>query len=310
MRAVSAALIAVVASVSAAAQTAPAPKIERNVETRIIGQEMSGGGYLGVELRDISKDNYAQYGLSEVRGVAIEKVTDLSPASKAGLQKGDVVVRFDGESVASARKLQRLVSEVAPDHQAKLTVIRGGKETDVTVTVGKREASIADGNFLFKSIPDLNMPDVQIIPNGQGDFNLRIPRIEGAPDAGGNIERRVIVMGGRQIGVGVAPLTKQLGDYFGVSDGKGLLINEVRENSPAAKAGLKAGDVIVSADGKEVGDADDLVELVNSKKEGDVTLTFIRNKKKESVKVTPETAKDDGNQRKIERVIINGGPIS
>ncbi len=97
----------------------------------------------------------------------------------------------------------------------------------------------------------------------------------------------------RQIGVGVTPLTKQLGDYFGAAEGKGLLINDVRENSPAAKAGLKAGDVIVEIEGREVKEILDLMRAIGEKKEGGVSLTFIRDKNRQTVSVTPETVKPD-----------------
>jgi serine protease Do len=95
----------------------------------------------------------------------------------------------------------------------------------------------------------------------------------------------------RQIGVGVMPLTKQLGDYFGISDGKGLLVSSVRENSPAAKAGLKAGDVIVEVEGKQVNETFELLRAVNEKKEGDVTLTVVRDKNRQTFRVTPEILK-------------------
>lgn len=304
-------LAAAAGTVNAQTTPVPGPKVERRIETRVLAPEVGGGSYLGVELRDVNKENFSQYGLGEVRGVAVEKITDNSPAAKAGIQKGDVIIRFDGENVTSARKLQRLVSEVAPDHQAKVTVLRGGKETDINVTVGKREAAMTEGNFIFESAPNMVFPNIEGMPNGSREFNLRIPRNGEMPEMdGGNVERRIIVReGGRQIGAGIAPLTKQLGEYFGVTDGKGLLVNEVRENSPAAKAGIKAGDVIVAADGKGVGESEELVDAINAKKDGDVILTVIRNKKKETVKVTPETSRDNGNERKIERVIING-PIN
>lgn len=313
MKRISALFVFAAAAVTVNAQTAPAPgpKVERRVETRVLTPEIGGGSYLGVELRDVNKENFSQYGLSDVRGVAVEKLTDNSPAAKAGIQKGDVIVRFDGENVTSARKLQRLVSEVAPDHQAKVTVLRGGKETEINVTVGKREAAMTEGNFIFESVPNMVFPNIEGMPNGNREFNLRIPRNGEMPEMdGGNIERRVIIrQDGRQIGIGVAPLTKQLGDFFGVADGKGLLVSEVRENSPAAKAGLKAGDVITAADGKGVGESEELIDALNAKKDGDVTLVVVRNKKKESIKVTPEVSKDNSNERKIERVIING-PIN
>src|SRR5215208_3675718 len=96
------------------------------------------GSYLGIQTEEVTKDNFAQYGLRDVRGVAIEKVMEGSPAEKAGLQSGDVIVRFNNEEITSVRKLSRLLGEIAPDHQAKLTVIRSGGEREFTATLGKR----------------------------------------------------------------------------------------------------------------------------------------------------------------------------
>ena len=106
--------------------------------------------------------------------------------------------------------------------------------------------------------------------------------------------REMFLFGGmerRQIGVGLTPITKQLGDYFGVPDGNGLLINNVRENSPAAKAGLKAGDVIVEVDGKPVKGDFDIMRMLNEKKDGDIELTIVRDRNRQTVRVTPEAVK-------------------
>ena len=69
------------------------------------------GAFLGVAGEDITKENMSRYGLREVRGVGVTQVIKDSPAEKAGLKKDDVILRFDGESVTSVRKLTRLVSE-------------------------------------------------------------------------------------------------------------------------------------------------------------------------------------------------------
>src|SRR5207244_3358714 len=83
--------------------------------------------------------------------------------------------------------------------------------------------------------------------------------------------------GGRRIGISTQSLTKQLADYFGVKDG-GLLITSVTENSPAAKAGLKAGDVITAVDGEKVESSGDIARLINKKQDGDVALTIVRDR--------------------------------
>ena len=94
------------------------------------------------------------------------------------------------------------------------------------------------------------------------------------------------------IGIGVTSLTKQLAEHYGVASG--ALVNTVRENSPAAKAGLKAGDIVVEVDGKAVKGDLDIMKAVNAKKEGDVTLTIVRNGSRQTITVTPEKSKDSG----------------
>ena len=88
-----------------------------------------------------------------------------------------------------------------------------------------------------------------------------------------------------QLGVGITPLTEQLAQYFG-TDG-GILINTVRDKSPASKAGLRAGDVIVEIDGVAVKGSLGLVRAINDKKEGDVTLKIVRDRKDQTISLTP-----------------------
>ena len=92
----------------------------------------------------------------------------------------------------------------------------------------------------------------------------------------------------RRIGVSTMELTKQLADYFGIAAGKGVLVTSVTEDGPAAKAGVRAGDVITAIDGEAVDSPGDLSRVINRKKEGDVTLTLIRNKTQQTIRVTPK----------------------
>lgn len=288
------ALLSAFACAGVFAQTTPTPpkapterqQIERALEIYTGG----GGSYLGVQTQEVTKENFSKFGLRDVRGVAIEKVMENSPAAQAGLQNGDVVVRFNGEEVTGSRKLTRLISEVAPDHQAKITVLRNGNERDVTATLGKRPGvSFSEGGFNGTLVPSMR------VPLGE------MPRIAPFPNGGamtitpnGNNGNFYFFNSNRQIGVSVSSLSKQLGDYFGVAEGKGVLVNNVIENSPAAKSGLRAGDVIVEVDGKAIDQNFDLSRAINEKKEGDVTLTIIRNKNRQTVRVTPEKGKDGG----------------
>lgn len=274
-------------------QTPEAKKEDAEKVARTFAFAFDGdGGYLGVQTEEVTKDNFAKFGLREVRGVAVEKVMDDSPAAAAGLKAGDVIVRLNGEEITSTRKLSRLISEIAPDHQVKMTILRGGRDENITATVAKRPApKFGNGNFSF-SMPERldleklqNLPMLKDLPEGGANV-FTVPRGDDDKSfvwrAGGN----------RQIGIGVYPITKQLGERFGV-DG-GVMVNNVRDDSPAAKAGVKAGDIIIEIDGKAVKGTMDVVRAVNEKKEGDVTLTLMRDRNRQTVTVTPEASKDGG----------------
>lgn len=288
-------------------QDAPEAKKEREQERAKAAKTFAfsfdgDGGYLGVQTQEVNKENFSKFGLREVRGVAVEKVMENSPAAAAGLQAGDVIVRFNREEITSTRKLTRLISEVAPDHPVSLTVLRNGDEKDLKATLGKRQMpQFENGNFSFsmpeidklnlekelKNLPDLkNLRELKELQKGDGPMVFTLPN----DGEGKNFMWKTGAR--RQIGISVYPLTKQLSENMGVESG--VMINDVREDSPAAKAGLKAGDIIVEAGGKAVKNNMDLIRAISDKKEGDVQFTIIRDKNRQTISVTPEAAKDSG----------------
>ena len=291
----------IITAAAVAAITAQTPEPKPAPMPQTFAWSFDGdGSYLGVQAKEVTKDNFSKLGLRDVRGVAVEKVLENSPAAAAGIQAGDVIVRFENEEITSVRKLTRLIGEVAPDHQVALTVLRNGSEMNISATVGKRPApQFGNGNFEFatpgpmdkamiEKLRDLpQLKDLEILK----DLPENGPQVFGAPNAPGKVFTWR-AGSGRQIGVGITPLTKQLASHFGV-DG-GVMISEVRDGSPAAKAGLKAGDIILEADGKAVAADIDLRQAIGSKKDGDVRLTIMRDGRRQDISVTPEASKDNG----------------
>ena len=272
---------------------------------------IEGGSFLGVHAEDVNKENIGRYGLREVRGVGITQVVKDSPAEKAGLRKDDVILRFEGDSVTSVRKLNRLVSEVAPDQNARLGISRSGSEQDVSVTIGKRAQSMNAFNRLEGLHGVLGLEGFKGLEGMKGLEGLKdwegLKQLEGlkpgdlrafkVPDGNvwkwegqgpGNDGLFFSLGNGRRMGVTTVQLTKQLADYFGTSDGKGVLITGVSDDSPAAKAGIKAGDVITSVDGEAIEGPGDLSRAINKNKEGDVSVVLVRDKKQRTIKLTPE----------------------
>ena len=255
-------------------QQATPPAALPDDDTNYFSLFVDGSGFLGVHAEDITKENMGRYGLNQVRGVGVTQVVKDSPAEKAGIRKDDVILRLDGERITSVRKLNRLVSEIAPDQSVKVTVSRGGSEQELTATIGKRQNT-------FSSFEQFS------------GVRPRAWQWEGLHDEAGSATfprgDLLFALGNRRrIGVTTTELTKQLADYFGISDGRGVLVTSVTDDGPAAKAGLKAGDVITAVDGEKVDSTGDISRIVNQKKEGDVTLTIVRNKSQQTLRVTPK----------------------
>lgn len=259
-----------------AQQTAPAlPATPSAPETpAAFSFFFESNGFLGVHTEDINRENMNRYGLQrEPRGVGITKVTANSPAERAGLRERDVILKFEGEPVTSVRKLNRLISEVAPEHTVRLTISRDGDEKELSATLGKR----SDFNMATVT-PSFRLEDFDKLKDKLKDFKF--------DDKNNNFT--FVYGNNRRIGVTTTQLTKQLADYFGIAGGKGLLITSVRENSPAAKAGLRAGDVITEANGNAVDTVADLMRILGSKDEGELTLTITRDKSQRTIRLTPE----------------------
>lgn len=258
------------------AQPAPPAAVAPPAQPMSFSFFLDGGTYLGIQPEEINRENMGRYGLSQPRGVGVGNVSKDSPAERAGLRKGDVILQFDGEPVTNTRKLLRLIGEAAPDQTVRLTVSRGGGEQQLTATLGRREAAGANAYGLLKPAE----------PGSHFEFPPSPPGAWERMEAPG-----VFSFGfgnNRRVGVTTTPLTRQLADFMGVGGGKGLLVTSVGENSPASKAGLRAGDVITEVNGAAVEDTGDFLRELNRQDEGEVTLTVVRDKSRRTIKVTPE----------------------
>ncbi len=220
--------------------------------------------WLGVYLQDINRDIKEAMDLESKRGALIAGVVEESPAEEAGIEEEDVIVEFDGEKVRSSSSLTGLVKKHSPGDEITLKVVREGKEKKIIVTLGKRPKE----EFIYEY-------DVEPL------LGLKKGK---SPEA-----YFFSFYSGSRIGVKVQGLSEQLGEYFGVEDAEGVLITEVEENMPAEKAGLKAGDVIVEADGDEIDDTQELREIISEKEEGDkVEIKVIRDRSARSFEVEVE----------------------
>jgi serine protease Do len=230
------------------------------------------GAQIGVEVNDVTE------------GVRVENVDPDSPASKAGLQAGDIVVELDGERVRSARQFSRLIQETANGRSVALGILRDGKRQVVNVTPESRGFGFGfDDDLLGREIArGLREVEPRL---RELEPRLREFRFNGPFDFDFDTWPRTTSLRGR-LGVQVNELTPQLAEYFGATDG-GVLVTSVTPDSPAEKAGLKAGDVITSIDGDRVRRTEDVIDELRDK-QGDVTVGILRNKQESSVKAKIE----------------------
>jgi membrane-associated protease RseP (regulator of RpoE activity) len=220
-------------------------------------------------LKDVTADKARDLKLPGEYGALVESVEADSAAAKAGLQKGDVIVEFAGERVRSEAQLRRLIRETPAGRTVSLQVIRDGQARDFSAKLQSRTS-----HFNF----NVQVPEIHVTPPNTQLFDY----------PGFNF-----LFDGRRPNLGISgdELTTQLASYFGVKQGKGVLVREVVVGSAAEKAGLKAGDVIVAVDGKSVATVTELrqaVEINPSKEERKVNLTVVRDRHEQTMPVELE----------------------
>lgn len=196
-------------------------------------------GYLGISLEDITSDLATELNLPNENGALVGGVVDNSPAQKAGLQAGDVILSFNDKPVNDGHSLQLLVSESAPGTTANVQLVRKGITKTIAVTLGQ-----LPGSF---------------ISDATGSDNPG----SSVPDA--------------LDGVTVDNLTPDVREQLRVPDRiSGAIVVTVDQDSNAADAGLRANDIIVQINQEPVTDADDAVRLCNKAKGDHILLQIWR----------------------------------
>ncbi|MGD0425986.1 MAG: PDZ domain-containing protein [Candidatus Acidiferrales bacterium] len=223
-----------------------------------VSSDEDGGGWLGVEIGEVTAEKAKELKLTAERGVVVMDVEPDGPAAKVGLKENDVITQYDGQVVEGTVQFRRLVRETPTGRPVALVISRNGATQDISVELGERSAFFE--KRLKGKMRDFDNAFSFSMPNQ--DFTLAIPPVDARMPS---------------LGINAEDLSGQLGTYFGVPDGSGILIREVRSGTAADKAGLKAGDVIVKVDGKPVRTLADLrAELRGKSDQKTVALGIIR----------------------------------
>ncbi len=211
-------------------------------------------GWLGVKIQSITDDLAEAYGVKENTGALVASVTPQSPAAKAGIQDGDVILKFDGKDVTSMRGLPRLVAQTPIGKDVDVELLRKGQRTSLKVAVGR----LAEEDEPVKA-------SAKESPKGKGKGK---DRDKAAPPAASRSSL---------IGLVLAPLNDELRTKHGIGkDMKGVIVLEVDPASPAAERGVKVGDVIVEVAQEAVTSLDDISKSVDKVKKAGRKAVLLR----------------------------------
>ncbi|HEV2688752.1 MAG TPA: PDZ domain-containing protein [Bryobacteraceae bacterium] len=229
------------------------------------GTLMSGGTYLGVSLAEIDANRGRELKLKETHGVEITRVESDSPAEKAGLKTGDVVLEYNGQRVEGMEQFGRLVRETPTGREVKLLISRNGAQQTIAATTATRKMKAITAGNMKDFFPNMDMPDIHLPDMPQVFTTWRSP----------------------VLGVEAESLSPQLATFFGVKEG--VLVRSVGKDTSAEKAGIKAGDVITKVDGTTVTTPNELVNaLHSSRSKKTFPVNLVRDKHETSVTVTVE----------------------
>jgi serine protease Do len=234
---------------------------------KVVIAPVGGGSFLGIGVTEVDAERAKALNLKEERGVEITRVEEDSPASRAGLKTGDVVLEYGGERVEGTEQFVRLVHETPVGREVKISISRNGSMQTVIAKTGRKVASqrgwmIRPGEGFSFEMPDIPQP----------------------------------LMGWRNatLGIEAESVGSQLAQYFGVK--QGVLVRSVLKGSAAEKAGLKAGDVITKVDSTQITSPRDISSALRaaaSKNSATVTLTRERREMTINVNIEPDKQSGD-----------------
>ena len=237
------------------------------------------GSYLGVDTRDVTPDRVSALRLKAETGVEVTMVDQDAPAGKAGIKEHDVILSINSQQVESVEQLRRMIHEIPSGRTVEIGISREGQLSTLKAQLAERSKTMGSNHDFNWVMPPVNIPAIHIP-------KINMPEMD--------FQTVVVMRSPSRSGLMVENLTPQLGDYFGVKSGNGVLVRSVEKGSRAETAGFHAGDVIVKVNGSAVNDCSDFTRLLKGHTENKATVTVLRDRKEQNITITLPEAKKSG----------------
>ena len=244
-------------------------------------------GFLGVDIRTIGDPIVSAYHLRETHGAVVIAVDHDSPAWTAGIREHDVIYSVNGTNIQGEEQLRHILAEMQPGRSVSILLSRDGNQQTLNAT-------LADRNEIGRRAWEQHW----VVP-APVDSAVEAPAAAAPPRASSRSFGQGFMGGhllpytsfGTYTGVMLEVITPQLADFFGLKSGKGLLVHSVAPNSPAALAGLHAGDVVMQVNARPVGTRSDWSRAVRNGKGAPLNVTVMRDHHEQTLVMMPEAKK-------------------
>jgi serine protease Do len=235
-------------------------------------------GYLGVNVRDVDPVRAEKEKLSNPIGAEVISLDHDAPAAKAGIHTGDIIQAINGQPVTDAATLTRLLRDMPVGKFIELHVVHNAKVERVHLQLADRSALVQHAWAHHFHVP---IPEPAPMVNGFA--GQRSYAGDGTPSDSETPDPQAYV------GAQVEPLTPQLAKFFGVRAGNGLLVRSVEDKSPAANAGLRVGDIIVTANDMPLETTADWLQTLRINAGRPIPMVVLRNRKVLQLSITVDS---------------------
>lgn len=238
-------------------------------------------GYLGVDIRDVSKEQLANLKMDSVHGAEILHVDHDGPAGKAGLREHDVILTMNGQVVEGEEQMRKMIRETAPGRPVTLVISRDGQQQTLATQMANKEEVERQAWPQHVLEPDGASAPAPVLPEEKHSFF----------SSPGKASRSFLgsIVSPTYTGAVLETMAPQLAEYFGAQGKTGLLVRSVDTNSPAAQAGMHAGDVVVRVNSASIATSSDWLRAVRDNKGKTISVVVLRDRREQTLLMVPNS---------------------